>query len=172
MQKDLLWSKAGNVNELKFGRQTFFGLRTLWSIKHGYLEDHYTAQFSWQTDPTPSSNLSQIHGTLLHHISFTYTIIHRYLDRLMGCNGVAGMYGWLAGGRCNGVAWTYDWLTPSHEQRCIEYHYTKLGRSAGWTTPPIYQRSMADHYTESVSWQTDPTPTPINHRCMVDHYTT
>ena len=30
--------------------------------------------------------------------------------RLMGCNGVAWIYGQLAGGRCNGVAWIYGQL--------------------------------------------------------------
>ena len=48
-------------------------------------------------------------------------------------------------------------IDPQIVQRCLEYHYTKLGRSAARTTSPLIdQRFMEDHYTASVSWHTDP----------------
>ena len=57
--------------------------------------------------------------------------------RLMGCNGVAWIYGQLMG-RCNGVAWIYDRLTL---QLTIDPCYT--------ITPPlsIDHRSMEHCYT-------------------------
>ena len=65
-------------------------------IDHRSMADHYTISVSWQTDP-PSSNQPEMHGRPLHNISFTYSIMHRYLGRHMECNSVARIYGWLVG---------------------------------------------------------------------------
>ena len=109
IQKDHLWSKAWNVNEFKFGRGTYCGqwnpsvnwalisgrplhqiiFITDWILppppfNHRSMEDCYTASFAWQTDPTPSSNQPYIYGRPLHHINFTYSIMHIYFGQAYG----------------------------------------------------------------------------------------
>ena len=98
-------------------------------------------------------------------------------------------------GRWNGVAWIYDRLNPSLEQRCLEYNYTKLGRSIyiyrtmhiyPWPIdPPIEQRCLEYCYTKLGTskgrsiyiyrtmhiypWQME--PPLIEHRCLQYCYT-
>ena len=69
--KDLLWSKAWNVNEFKFAWWIYFGWWTPSSIKHGSLEDHYTiwqTNLLWEMDPLV--NWTWISGRPLHQIIF------------------------------------------------------------------------------------------------------
>ena len=108
------------------------------------------------------------------------------------CNGVAWIYDILVGERCYGVTWIYDGLTPQPiKHRCLEYHYTKLGRYITMHVYPLQidptsllQFSIdlwKNHYTTYISYiystmhiyplQIDLTP-PIEHRSLENHYTT
>ena len=49
-------------------------------------------------------------------------------------------------------------LPPSIQHRCLDYHYTKLGRSSRYSTMHIY------------AWQMEP-PQSIEHRCLEYCYT-
>ena len=123
-------------------------------LEHRSLENHctkevsYIAQFTYiydrLTPPPPAydhRSMEDHYTTSVSHLAYCTDT----LGRLMGCN-------------C--VPWTYGRLTSSNwAQMLWEYHYTKLGRSASITTSSLIDyRSMEDHHTESVSWQTDPTP--------------
>ena len=69
----------------------------------------------------------------------------------MGCNGVAWIYGQLAGERHNGVAWIYDRLTPNFSRDTVNTTTPNLADLLAELPPSIDHRSMEDHYTESLS---------------------
>ena len=69
----------------------------------------------------------------------------------MGCNGVARIYGQLAGERCNGVAWIYDRLTPHLSRDAVNTTTPNFADLLAELPPPIDHRSMEDHYMESLS---------------------
>ena len=60
-------------------------------------------------------------------------------------------------------------LPPSIQHRCLEYCYTKLGRSTGRSTP----QSSIDALTTITPNLADQLadPPPIKHRCLEYHYT-
>ena len=69
----------------------------------------------------------------------------------MGCNGLAWIYGQLAGERGNGVAWIYDKLTPHLSRDAVNTTKPNLGDLLAELPLPIYHRSMEDHFTDSLS---------------------
>ena len=67
------------------------------------------------------------------------------------CNGVAWIYGQLAGGWCNSVAWIYGRLTPHLSRDAVNTTTPNLADLLAELPPPIDHRSMEDHYTEPLS---------------------
>ena len=85
--------------------------------------DHRCMEYCYMTEV---SHIAECMGILLY-------------VRLMGCNGVACIYGQLMG-RCNGVTWIYDRLTPLPiDHRSMLHCYT--------FPLPIDHRSMLHCYT-------------------------
>ena len=61
-------------------------------------------------------------------------------------------------------------LPPSIEHRCLEYHYTKLGKSMGRSTQSIEHRCLEYHYTK-LGRSTGRSTQSLEHRCLEYHYT-
>ena len=160
IQKDLLWSKAWNTNEFKSGRSasrptphqsSIDALNTTTpnladlladlplAIEHRCLEIllHQTWQIYWQIFP-PQLSIDALNTATpnLGDPLCRSTLNQSSIDALN--TTTPNLADLLAD------------LPPSIEDRCLEYHYTKLGKSTGRSgpSPPIKQRCLENHYTK------------------------
>ena len=98
--------------------------------------------YSWQMNPHPPPRIR--HTSLenpVHQNCFIYCTMHIY-------------------------PWQIDPIPWPIEHRCLEYCYTKLGRSTGRSTPPIEHRCLEYCYTKLGRSTGRSTLQSIKHRCL------
>ena len=100
--------------------------------------------YPWQIDPTPSSKQALISGKPLHQRSFIYLPMAE-LPPPPSIGHRCLEYCYTKLGRSTSRS------TPSIEQRCLEYCYTKLGISTGRSTPSQLSRDALHTATPNLT---------------------